>query len=78
LWYAFEPTVPTDMNRAIEVASKAKVPNILAYTIQRVGAIKSAESVKALEGLQQRLGTMGHSHENHELEALIKKELEGK
>ncbi|MGV3503247.1 MAG: PVC-type heme-binding CxxCH protein [Adhaeribacter sp.] len=78
LWYAFEPSVPTDMNRAIEVASKAKVPNLLAYTIQRIGAIKSAESVKALQGLQQRLGTMGHSHENHELEALLKKELEGK
>jgi len=78
LWYAFEPTVPTDINRAIDLAQKAKVPDILSYTVQRVGAINSAESIKALQGLQQHLGKMDHAHQNHEVQALIKKELERK
>ncbi|MFD3002391.1 PVC-type heme-binding CxxCH protein [Pontibacter toksunensis] len=73
LWYAFEPTVPTDMNRAADLALKAKVPHVLPYTIQRIGAINSAESVKTLQDLQQRLEKMEGSHENHEIQALIKK-----
>jgi putative membrane-bound dehydrogenase-like protein len=75
LWYAFEPTVPTDVSRAIDLALKAKVPHILPYTVQRVGAINSAESVKALRALQQRLEKMEHSHQNHEIQALINKKL---
>ena len=41
LWYAFEPMVPTDMNRAIELARKAKVNSILPFTVQRVAAINT-------------------------------------
>ena len=78
LWYAFEPVIPTDMDKAMDLAMKAKVPHVLQYTIQRVGAIKSGASVKALQDLQQRVEKMGHSHQNHELQALIKKELEPK
>jgi putative membrane-bound dehydrogenase-like protein len=78
LWYAFEPAVPTDLNRAVDLALKAKVPHVLAHTIQRIGAINSAESAKALQSLQQRLGQMEHSHENHEIQALLKKALETK
>jgi hypothetical protein len=78
LWYAFEPAVPGDINRAVDLAVKAKVPYILAHTIQRVDAINTPESEKALQGLQQRLGQMEHSQENHELQALLKKALEPK
>lgn len=78
LWYAFEPAIPADINRAVDLAVKAKVPHILAHTIQRVDAINTPEADKALQGLQQRLGQMGHSQENHELLALIKKALEAK
>jgi hypothetical protein len=78
LWYAFEPTIPTDINRAVELAMKAKVPQVLPFTIQRVAAIQSAESVKTLQGLRQRLEGMGHSDQNHEVEALIQKVLEPK
>ena len=72
LWYAFEPAVPTDVNRAVDLAQKAKVPHILTFTIQRLGAIKSPESIKALEDLQKRVE---NSHENHEIQALVKKAL---
>ncbi|WP_394351970.1 PVC-type heme-binding CxxCH protein [Rhodocytophaga rosea] len=78
LWYAFEPTVPIDINRAVELAMKAKVPQVLPFTIQRVAALNNAESVKTLQSLQQRLEKMEHSDQNHEVQALIKKVLEPK
>jgi hypothetical protein len=78
LWYAFEPAVQTDLNRAVDLALKAQVATILPYTIQRIGAINSGESVKALQSLQQRLEKMEHSHQNHETQALITKVLEQK
>ena len=78
LWYAFEPTVPTDINRAVALAQKAKVGPLLPYTIQRVGAINSAESVKTLQALQQSLDKGEHAHENHEVQMIIKKALEPK
>nr|WP_246343890.1 PVC-type heme-binding CxxCH protein [Adhaeribacter radiodurans] len=78
LWYAFEPTVPTDMNKALEVAQKAKVSSILPYTVKRISDMKSAESLKTLQGFQQRLDANDHSHQGHELQALLKKALESK
>ncbi len=75
LWYAFEPTVPTDVNRAVDLALKAKVPHILPFTVQRVGDIDSEEAEKALQRLQQSLEKMDHSHQNHEIQMLIKKYL---
>jgi putative membrane-bound dehydrogenase-like protein len=78
VWYAFEPTVPTDMKRALELAQKSKVPSIFPFTVQRVAAIKSADSMKALQNLQEQLSTMDHSHQNHEVQALVKKVLEQK
>ncbi|HXH99279.1 MAG TPA: PVC-type heme-binding CxxCH protein [Sphingobacteriaceae bacterium] len=78
LWYAFEPTVPVDMNRAMNMSQKSKVLTILPYTIQRMGAIKTAASVKILQSFQQRLHTENHSHGSHELQTIIQKALEAK
>lgn len=78
LWYAFEPIIPTDINRAVELAKKAKVPHVLPYTIQRIAAIKSPESLKTLQNLQQQLDKMEHSNENHALQSLIRKVLDPK
>jgi hypothetical protein len=75
LWWAFEPAVPSDVNKAVDLAQKAKVPNILPFTIQRLGAIKSAESIKALEDLKKRVEKSQDSHENHEIQALLIKAL---
>ncbi len=75
LWYALEPTIPTDVNRAVDLVSNADVPHILPFTIQRVGAIESEEAIKALQRLQQSLEKMEPSHQNHEIQALIKKQL---
>jgi hypothetical protein len=78
LWYAFEPAVPTDLNRAAEVALTAKVSTILNYTIQRMAAINTPEAVKVLQSLQQRLQKADHTPQNHEVQALLKKALEPK
>jgi putative membrane-bound dehydrogenase-like protein len=78
LWYAFEPSVPTDLNRAVDLALKAQVPHVLPYTIQRIAAINTEASVKTLQSLQQRLEKLDHSQQNHEVQALIKKVLEPK
>jgi hypothetical protein len=78
LWYALEPAIPTDLNRASDLALKSKVPHILPFTIQRIGAIKSADSEKALKNLQQRISKMDHSPENHVVLNLIQKTLDEK
>lgn len=76
LWYAAEPLVKVDMNRAVDLAIKAKFPKILAYTIQRVGAIDSQESKKALQELNQRFDKMEDPHQYHENKLMINKLLE--
>jgi len=78
LWYAFEPTVPTDMNRAMDIAMKAKVPHVLPFTIQRIADMKTPEALKTLQNLQQRLEKMDHSDQNHEIQVLLKKVLDPK
>ncbi|MBE9464431.1 PVC-type heme-binding CxxCH protein [Dyadobacter subterraneus] len=75
VWYAAEPLAAIDMKRALQIAQKAKLPNILPYTIQRVAAIGTDDSKKVLKDLNEKLGQT-HSHENHESQMLISKALE--
>ncbi|RRB07811.1 PVC-type heme-binding CxxCH protein [Larkinella rosea] len=74
VWYAIEPLSVLDAKRFLQMGEKAKLPKIMPYTIQRVGAIGSNDSKKALKALNDRLGK-GHSHENHESQMLIGKYL---
>ncbi len=73
LWYAFEPTVPTNMEKALSMAAKAKFPVILQYATQRVAAVKSAESKKALLNLNEQLEKMGGHHKYHSIYEIINK-----
>ncbi|SEI44409.1 putative membrane-bound dehydrogenase domain-containing protein [Dyadobacter koreensis] len=75
VWFAAEPLAALDMKRALQMAEKAKLPKILHYTIQRVGAIGTEESKKLLKEFNDRLGKT-HSHEHHETQMLIGKVLE--
>jgi putative membrane-bound dehydrogenase-like protein len=70
IWYAVEPLATVDVKRALQIAEKAKMPKILPYTIQRVGAIGTDESKKALKDLNDKLGKLG-SHDQHENMMLI-------
>ena len=73
LWYALEPLADFDANKAISIAEKSKMPKMLNYMIQRVGALKTEDANKVLKTLSMKLG---HSHKNHENIMLIEKLLE--
>ena len=70
VWYATEPLATVDAKRMLRLAEKAKLPNILPYTIQRIGAIGSSESKKLLLELNERLGRQ-NSHQSHQNRMLI-------
>src|SRR5690606_25141107 len=38
VWYALEPMIDADAERAVEIAKKAALPNLLTYAMQRVAA----------------------------------------
>jgi len=71
-WYALEPLVPLDMNRALEIATKAMAPKTLQYAVQRAAAVNSPESKKILLDFKQKLG-MGDHHQYHEIQMLLDK-----
>ncbi|MEZ0612171.1 PVC-type heme-binding CxxCH protein [Fibrella sp. WM1] len=71
LWYASEPLAAVDAKRALELAQKSKMPKQLPYTIQRVAALGTDESKKLLKDLNDRVGKLEHSHENHEVQLLL-------
>ncbi|WP_338870804.1 PVC-type heme-binding CxxCH protein [Spirosoma sp. SC4-14] len=75
LWYAAEPLAAIDMKRALDLAQKSKMPKHLNYMIQRIGAINTDDSKKLLKEFNDRVGKLDHSHENHEIQALIAKAL---
>src|SRR5690606_40085851 len=54
-WYATEPLVSIDMDRALDLALSSKLPRTLPFTVQRIAAEDSQE---ALQALAQRLGAV--------------------
>jgi putative membrane-bound dehydrogenase-like protein len=67
LWYALEPTVPVDMNRALAIAAKAKAPRILSFTKNRLTAINTPEAKKVMDTFNQQMGTMPMDHSQHKM-----------
>ena len=47
-WYAFEPLAAVDPDRAMKIALETKIPNILTYTVRRIGAIEGEGPLVAL------------------------------
>ena len=47
-WYAAEPLVPLDMDRALGLALKTEIPNILPFTIRRMTATGGTEALRVL------------------------------
>ena len=76
LWYAAEPLAAIDMKRALALAQKSKMPKQLTYTVQRIAAVGTDDAKKLLKELNDRVGKLDHSPENHELQTLIAKALE--
>ena len=48
LWYAFEPLVPADPDRALAVALAGEIPTVRRLALRRVGELGTAESREAL------------------------------
>lgn len=55
LWYALEPLAEAEPARAIDIAMKAKLPNILVFTIQRIGASPDKTAIDLLTKTKQTL-----------------------
>ena len=64
-WYALEPMVEKDMNKAIDLAITAAIPRTIEYTIHRVAAINNEASKKALTDLSQKLSVPQNKHKYH-------------
>lgn len=75
VWYAAEPMVEEDVDRALELAMQAKLPNILPYTIRRTGAAGSQQARKALKKVEQKLKSSSGSYKQarQELDQLLGK-----
>ncbi|MDR7130884.1 putative membrane-bound dehydrogenase-like protein [Algoriphagus sp. 4150] len=66
LWYAVEPLVSIDADRALALAEKAANPLILKYTVQKLSELSTPEGTSALRKLKNSLDD-SDSHHNHEL-----------
>lgn len=70
-WYAIEPLAELDASKALALAEKAKVSNLLKYMIKRVAALNSTSSKQALNELHKKW-TKSDSHQHHAEMMLIK------
>lgn len=75
VWYASEPLVRLDMDRAIEIAQQAELPNLLIYTIKAAGDIGTDISKAKLKKLSEKYGSQ-ESHRYHEAQMVINQILE--
>ncbi len=48
VWYAAEPLPTKDFNRALSLAEKAKLPNILNFMVRRTAALDTSEAFAAI------------------------------
>lgn len=70
IWYASEPLADIDASRALELAENSKMPKMLGYMIQKLGDLKTAEGIRSLIELKERLVRL-NSHVHHKSIELI-------
>lgn len=78
LWYAFEPLVQQDADKAISVALRARLPEALKFTALRIAAMDRPEAKEYLKKLLLVLQKDPHNHAYHEVIMLINKALTNK
>jgi len=78
LWYAFEPLIQQDANKAISVALRARLPEALKFTALRIAAMDGPEAKEYLKKLLLVLQKDPHNHAYHEVIILINKALTNK
>jgi hypothetical protein len=68
VWYATEPSVELDMPRALELTAASRLPQLFAFTVQRIAAVGTTEALRALT---DRLGRTEDPVQRRELGAGI-------
>lgn len=76
VWYAFEPLIGVDMDRALDIAQRATLPKLLLYSIKAAGAIGTDESRAKLKKLSEKFGGSHDSHQFHEAQLVIEEILQ--
>ena len=54
-WYAAEPLVEPEQNRALDLAASSRVPLLLSYTVRRIASEGTPEAIALLVGSLSRL-----------------------
>lgn len=78
VWYGLEPLVEADPGRAVDLATTAKLPNLLVYAIQRVGAITDKRAVDVLQRVKQNLQKQAASEDQQKALSAIDQVLAGR
>ncbi len=60
VWYAAEPLPALDFQRALALASEAKLPNILNFMVRRTAALNTPEALAAITATLQKTSTDVH------------------
>jgi putative membrane-bound dehydrogenase-like protein len=68
VWYAAEPSVELDMPRALELTGASRLPQLFAFTVQRIAAVGTTDALRALT---DRLGRTEDPVQRRELGAGI-------
>lgn len=67
IWYAFEPLVPANAARALEIAKQTALPNTLKFTAMRIKAMNTAASKAIIQQLVAELSKGKGKETNHDI-----------
>ncbi len=57
VWYAAEPLIDQDMARALDLALTAELPNLLPYTVRKIAALGTPQSLQVLASKLEEVPT---------------------
>ncbi|HEX7071132.1 MAG TPA: HEAT repeat domain-containing protein, partial [Rhodothermales bacterium] len=63
IWYAAEPLVPLDMDRALTMALESDLPYLLPHTVERIAAIRTPEAIRTISTHLSRINDRGTQKE---------------
>ena len=66
-WYAFEPLIDLDMERAMELAMAAEQPTLVQFTIRKIGMLDTDMARRVLQDAQTRMEDKFTDEKNHEI-----------
>lgn len=66
-WYAFEPLIDLDVERAMKMAMDAEQPLLLQFSIRKVGSLDSDQAKSVLKETRQKMEDKFTAEQNHEI-----------